>query len=163
MRVRFALHVFFCLYVQAAKFSNFIQPQKNRKRLITRSQKVPPRPPRDNTRLLLFCCLSFAFTCKPRNFRTLYSPRRTASDLLHARKKCHLDHLATIPDFYFFAAYLLPLRASLVFFDLYVPRKEPQATYYTLAKRVTSIPSRQYPTPALPLLIFCLFALCLPS
>ena len=55
------LLLIFCLYVQASKFLTFIYPGKNRKRLITRSQKVPPRPPRDTARLQLFCCIPFAF------------------------------------------------------------------------------------------------------
>ena len=62
------LLLIFCLYVQASIFLNFGYPGKNCKRLITRSQKVPPRQPRDTARPLLFCCSSFAFTCKPRFF-----------------------------------------------------------------------------------------------
>ena len=55
------LLLIFCLYVQASIFLNFGYPGKNRKRLITRSQKAPPRPPRDTARLQLCSCLSFAF------------------------------------------------------------------------------------------------------
>ena len=55
------LLLIFCLYVQASFFLTFMCLGKNRKRLITRSQKVPPRPPRDTARLLLFCCPSFAY------------------------------------------------------------------------------------------------------
>ena len=55
------LQLIFCLYVQASIFLTFTYPGKNRKRLITRSQKVPPRPPRDNTRLQLCRCPSFAY------------------------------------------------------------------------------------------------------
>jgi hypothetical protein len=55
------LLLIFCLYVQALKFLTFIYLGKNLKRLITRSQNVPPRPPRDNTRLQLCSCTSFAF------------------------------------------------------------------------------------------------------
>ena len=55
------LQLIFCLYVQASIFLTFIYPGKNLKRLITRSQKVPPRPPRAAARPLLFCSSSFAF------------------------------------------------------------------------------------------------------
>ena len=55
------LLLIFCLYVQASIFLTFIYLGKNHKRLITRSQKVPPRPPRDTARLQLCRSTSFAY------------------------------------------------------------------------------------------------------